>query len=285
MTSTPTCTVCGAHATEYAVKNTHTLYRCTGCGLVFVFPIPDPTELYSEGYFTGASVHMGYANYDADKEPMIPTFETYLAYIDRFAPGKRLLDVGAATGFFLDIARRKGFVVSGVELSEYAATCATQKGLSVIAGTLQDVPRTEQFDTVTMLDVIEHVGDPRAECVRAHTLLAPGGVLIINAPDIGSLYARILGKRWHLIVPPEHLFYFNRKNIRHLLEQTGYEVCLITTVGKRFTLQLIFKTLFVWQKLKVWKWFSDLCARSWLRHIWLPINLGDNMFVVARKRA
>ena len=85
-------------------------------------------------------------------------------------------------------------------------------------------------------------------------------------------------------MPPEHLFYFNRKNFRALLEENGFEVLSILTIGKRFTLQYIFKTLYVWQKLSLWKFLSDVCGGARLRRIALPINLRDNMFVIAHKK-
>lgn len=284
MDKNPDCILCGAASDIFGHKNGYTLYTCRSCNLTFVYPVPNASEVYGEGYFTGASLHSGYANYDADKEAMVPTFEKYLKRIEPLVPGKRLLDVGAATGFFLQIAQRFGFDVYGVEISSYASGQAIKKGIPMVTGTLGDVPATPLFDVITIFDVIEHVGDPYAECLQANTLLKKGGVLVINTPDIGSFYARLMGKKWHLIIPPEHLFYFNRKNMRLMLEKTGFEVVSITTIGKRFTPQLIFKTLYVWQKLSIWKYLSDFCERTPLRHIAIPINLYDNMFVIARKK-
>ncbi len=284
MSTNPYCLLCGSPSHFFGNKSSYTLYTCDNCTFTFVHPIPNSRDVYTEGYFTGASAHSGYANYDADKEAMVPTFEKYLKRIALLVPGKRMLDVGAATGFFLQIAKRFGFNVYGVEISSYASGQATKKGILMITGTLNDVPKSPLFDVITILDVIEHVGDPYAECLRAHALLERGGLLVINTPDIGSLYARLMGEKWHLIIPPEHLFYFNRKNMRIMLEKIGFEVVSITTIGKRFTPQLVFKTLYVWQKLSLWKYLSDFCERTPLRHVAIPINLYDNMFVIARKK-
>ncbi len=276
--------MCGAPSDIFGHKNGYTLYTCRGCALTFVHPVPDAAAVYTEGYFSGASAHSGYSNYDADKEAMVPTFEKYLKRIAPLAPGKRILDVGAATGFFLQIAKRFGFDVYGVEISPYASGQAAKKGIPMITGTLHNVPDAPPFDVITILDVIEHVSDPYAECLRAYTLLIKGGVLVINTPDMGSLYARLMGKKWHLIIPPEHLFYFNRKNMRTMLEGIGFEIVCITTIGKRFTPQLVFKTLYIWQGLRMWKFLADFCERMPLWHIAIPINLHDNMFVIARKK-
>jgi SAM-dependent methyltransferase len=284
MDNTPHCAVCGSDSRGVGEKNGYKLYICRNCTLTFIYPVPDLNSVYNEGYFTGASTHMGYANYDADKEPMVPTFEKYLKRIKALTPGKKLLDVGAATGFFLAIARRFGFEVYGVEISSYAAERSRKKGIPTIAGTLEDVPNEPKFNVLTMFDVIEHVENPLTLCVRANTLLEKDGILVINTPDIGSVYARILGLRWNLIIPPEHLFYFNNRSMKILLDKTGFELVSISRIGKRFSPQFVFKTLYVWQKLRIWKHLSDFCSKTWLSRLALPINLRDNMFVIARKK-
>lgn len=279
----PLCPLCGSATVVFGNKNEYILYRCTRCALVCVHPTPALARLYSAEYFSGAKDGFGYTDYDADKEPMVPTFQSYIQKIRKFVrEGGRLLDVGAATGFFLSLAERAGFTVEGVEISSYAANRAREKGIGMTLGTLTDVPLAKKFEVITMFDVIEHVPDPQADIVRAHTLLAENGILVINTPDIGSWYARLLGIRWHLVVPPEHLFYFNRENISTLLRTRGFEVLSIETIGKHFTLQYIFKTLYAWQGFRIWKRLEDFCARN-IPHLSLPINLRDNMFVLARK--
>ena len=154
-----------------------------------------------------------------DKEPMVPAFLKYLDLISSALASKKgkLLDVGAATGFFVRLAENAGFSGMGIEISDHAASQGRSKGLKIQTGTLSSVAGT--FDCITMLDLIEHVPNPRAEITKAAELLREGGVLVINTPDAGSMFARVMGKRWHLICPPEHLYYFNRRNMKRLLEE------------------------------------------------------------------
>jgi 2-polyprenyl-3-methyl-5-hydroxy-6-metoxy-1,4-benzoquinol methylase len=265
-------------------KNNCTIYSCGACKFWFVHPIPQVAEVYTQEYFTGAHGGFGYVNYDRDKKPMVSTFERYVQRIEKYMPSHgRLLDIGAATGFFLSIAKHFGFDPYGVEISDYAAKLAREKGIPVITGTLADVPPTPLFSVITILDVIEHVENPRSEIMRAHQLLHDGGIFAINTQDTGSLFARIMKRRWHLIVPPEHLYYFNRENISLLLAQCGFEVVEITTIGKRFSLPYIFATLHAWQGLSLWHFLARVCERGWLSRIYVPINLGDNMFIIALK--
>lgn len=277
-----TCLVCGSEANASFEKAGYSLYRCPSCKLLFVHPVPATDSVYSKDYFSGAEQGHGYVDYDRDKKPMIPVFEEYVRRIITLRPSRgALLDVGAATGFFVEIARRMGFAARGVELSDYAAQVGRAKGLDIMTGTLADIDG--RFDALTMLDVIEHVPDPRTELMRAYALLNPGGVLIINTPDQGSFYAHLMGARWHLIVPPEHLYYFTRKNLSALLEECGFAVVEATTIGKSFTLPYIFKTLYGWQGLGLWRWLESAANRTFLKRISIPINLRDNMFIVAQK--
>ncbi|MFZ2500426.1 MAG: class I SAM-dependent methyltransferase [Minisyncoccia bacterium] len=287
------CAFCeGNHHRFFCRKDGFSLYRCVGCGHGVVWPLPsDVSEIYTKDYFTGAKSGFGYVDYDRDKEPMRTLLNQSIFQIESFlgvmhAPKKgKILDVGAATGFFLDIARERGWDVHGVEVSDFAASIARDKGIAMTTGTLADLQDAqESFVAVTLWDVIEHVQNPLEELRRAAGLLAPGGVLLMTTPGLSSLYARFLGKRWHLIVPPEHLHYFTRRSMRLLLKKAGLEVLDISGPSKSFTLSYIFQTLARWQGPLVWgKVAQFLKNRPMIGGLSIPVPLRDNMLVLARK--
>ena len=104
---TITCPACKSIRIGFSFrKNGFDLYQCRACRHLFVYPIAyDALTLYDIDYFAGAKKGSGYIDYDADKEPMRSAFLGYLREIERFLPQKgELLDVGAATGFFMRIA-------------------------------------------------------------------------------------------------------------------------------------------------------------------------------------
>ena len=283
----PDCFVCESSARRRGAKNGFEMYSCPECGLLFVSPLPtDGPLLYTEAYFRGAGQGHGYVDYDRDKQAMTPTFETYLRMIEKAQEGTgRMLDVGAATGFFLDVARRRGWQTAGVEISDFAASAGRNKGLDIRSGTLESVDfGGNTFDAVTMWDVIEHVPDPCATLERARQLLRPGGALALNTPDTGSLIARWMGLKWHLAAPPEHLCLFSRESISRLLKRIGFEVFMVTTIGKRFTLQYVAQTLANWQGLPVWTAAAARLRGSRIGQVGVPINLRDNLFLLARKK-
>ena len=281
------CIACGRTLFDFfANKNGFDLYRCRNCRLIFVWPLPqDSTDLYSSDYFSGAKSGFGYVNYEEDKSAMFKTFEVYLGKIEQFTPRKgKLLDVGAATGFFVQLAIERGWKASGIEISDYAAKVARQKGLDVMTGTLESVDfDTSSFGVVTLWDVIEHLSDPVSHLKLIYNILEVGGLVAINTPDSASFAARIFGKRWHLLVPPEHLFYFNYRSLLALLRNSGFEVVHISKIGKKFTLQYIFKTLARWQNFFIWKQLTKILAGTRLGTIGIPVNLRDNFFVIAKK--
>jgi 2-polyprenyl-3-methyl-5-hydroxy-6-metoxy-1,4-benzoquinol methylase len=256
---------------------------------LFLHPVPEPEEaaqVYEQDYFKGAEHGHGYVDYDTDKEAMRETFGDHVRKFEKILSKKgKLLDVGAATGFFMKIANEKDWQTHGVELSPYAAEVARKKGLKVETGTLRKLtlPK-ESFDVVTMWDVVEHMPDPVGDIRIAHSMLRPGGLLAINTPDSGSLYSKIMGSRWHLFVPPEHIWYFNRKSLRRLLQNQGFEVLEARCIGKKFTVEYVVSFLYRWQKLSLWKRLSEKISGTRIGRLFVPINFRDNMYVLARKK-
>jgi SAM-dependent methyltransferase len=271
----------------WSKKGGYEIFRCAECRLKFVFPIPEKLEsIYGKKYFLkeGTEKAFGYVDYDRDKDPMRGIFEKYLFRVGSLTDFRKVFDVGAATGYFLDIAKKNGWKTAGTEISAFAAAEAQKRGHDVRQEELFLVRTEEKFSLVTMWDVIEHVRSPREYLVAANRLLSDGGYLIINTPDAESVFAKILGKRWHLLVPPEHLYYFSPRNMAALLSDAGFEVVSIEKIGKKFSLTYIFRTLHQWQGLEIWRKSSLFFDTAFWRRIPIPLNLRDNMLIVAKKR-
>lgn len=284
----PCCTVCKSTETVLWIrKNNHTLYRCKGCHLIFIFPAPTATaNIYAEGYFYGATGGFGYIDYDEAKKLDTQTFETYLDKIAAFYPGTgKLLDVGAATGQFLTSAQARGWDVAGIEISDAAAERGRTQGLKIKTGTLSDADFPQHtFDVITLWDVLEHLPDPHDALKRLSALLKPNGLLLLNLPDAGSLYARTSGRFWQLILPPEHIYLYNKKNLELLLTHYGFSVLHMTTIGKKFTPAYIFQMAYTIRHWPFLKTLSQWISATALNRLSIPINLHDNMFVVAQKK-
>ena len=131
--------------------------------------------------------------YVSQMEARERTFASSLARIERLAGGPgSLLDIGTAAGGFLAAAKRRGWRAEGCEPNRWlAAWGSRQYGVRIRPGSLfEQNYEPQQFDVITLWDVIEHTTDPKATLERCRTLLKPGGLLIVNYPDIGSWIAR-----------------------------------------------------------------------------------------------
>lgn len=287
MVRTAACPVCGKDTGEFRyVKAGFSLFRCALCTLLFVGDPPaDTSALYDASYFFGGSARGGYVDYDAEKQAMRSTFARSLDLLERFVPTGRLLDVGAATGFFLALAKERGWDVRGVELSPAAVAVAATRGIEVVAGTLETAPYEERsFDAVTMFDVLEHVQRPAALVERTRQLLRPGGALVINTPDSASVCARLMARRWHLLCPPEHLALFNQRSLAKLLGDHGFELKWSGRLAKRFTLPYVLDTAARWLSIPALRALAGRLRDSPLGGITIPLDLRDNLAVVAERR-
>ena len=195
------------------------MVRCTACDLHYVRPRLR-WDLILEGYKGGTD-----ENFVSQASFRERTFKRCLDKIEGLAKpaGKRVLDVGAAGGSFLKVARERGYEPFGCEPSRWMCTFAKENyGLDLYPGTIFDMDvKPGSIDLLTLFDVIEHTPDPKAVLQRAHELLAPGGVLAMSYPDYGSLAARGLGSRWPFLLTV-HLYYFTPKTIADLVRRTGF---------------------------------------------------------------
>jgi 2-polyprenyl-3-methyl-5-hydroxy-6-metoxy-1,4-benzoquinol methylase len=289
MTASPFCSICGSAASFAFEKNRYKLYRCANCKHLFVYPAPTSEEItavYKESYFHKSEGQggLGYADYDSDKAGLASTFDKYLTELAKLAPGKKILDVGSATGFFLDRAKKAGWQTHGVEIAQFGAAESNKRGHETVCGTIEDVPGEARFDVITMWDVFEHMSDPQRALNRAHELLASGGIIGINTIDSSSVPAKMLGKQWHLVVPPEHLQYYSRTSLRKIVEKNGFEILTMHRITKRFSLAYIFTTLYRWQHVALWRTLAEFSRRDMLQKLFVPLQTFDNIYVLARKR-
>lgn len=270
----------------YCKKHGYTLYTCSQCSFVFVYPIPpDLSTVYSEGYFHDMGGQtFGYSDYDSDKESMRHIFEKYLHTFEPLTAEKTILDVGCATGYFLDRAKEQEWETYGVEISAYAAEKARERGHKVYLGKFPELVIEKKVSVITLWDVLEHVDDPRAYLRKAHSTLHDGGYIAINTVDVGSVWATLMKEKWHLIVPPEHIYYYTSENLRTLLAECGFETLQVTKIGKKFSLTYFFMTGYRWQGLRLWKFLGEFFDTAFWRKFAIPVNFRDNIFVLARKR-
>lgn len=197
--------------------------RCTSCGLAYINPVLDGSVII-EGYRKETDETFVSQNHARER-----TFAKCLDLIENYCPGRaKVLDIGTAGGAFLQVCKQRGWQIAGCEPNQWLCRWAKDNyGIDVAAGTLfEQSYQSASFDLVTLWDVLEHTPDPNAVLRECSRLLKPGGVLVVNYPDIGSWIARIMNRKWVFLLSV-HLFYFDKKTMRCLLEKSGFEVIKI----------------------------------------------------------
>ncbi len=197
------------------------LVRCRSCGLMYLNPCP-PTKDIIQGYTEAED-----EAYMAQEGGRLATFEDCWKamgpYLD--AGAGRALDIGAAAGYFLKVAKGHGWEVEGVEPnSGFRKFSAEKLGIPIQAATLEEAGfPDDRFGLVTIWDALEHMPHPLGCLREVRRVLKPGGLLVINYPDITDPLARLAGKKWWFLLSA-HLYYFTPKTLAAMLEKAGFEV-------------------------------------------------------------
>ncbi|MFN3403899.1 MAG: class I SAM-dependent methyltransferase [Cytophagaceae bacterium] len=238
------CKVCG-HVNGsilFPFSDQRNIWKCNACGLQYLHPVLEKDELirlYSKDYYKswGLDQEQLYAGLERVKKS---TFELRIKLIQKYKSGGNILDIGCANGFFLEVARDKGFNPFGIEISEYSARLAAQKfgKDKIFNGVLEEAKFPEPMEVITMFDLIEHVYDPVDLLKRAKALLKENGIIVITTPNTSSLSNKLMGRKWtHYKL--EHFFYFNLDNIKIAAEQAGLKVLEGSKSQKKLSIEYI----------------------------------------------
>jgi SAM-dependent methyltransferase len=187
----------------------------------------DVAPFYRLGYYEGEI----YEDYVGTGEARREEFRKRLDKLKPVIPQRgRVLDCGAAFGFFVEVALAEGYEAEGVELSAEAATQARARSVPVRQGTVEAAGfPANHFDLVTMWDTIEHLTSPRTTVAEIHRILKPGGVVALTTGNLRSVTAWVYRDRWSLIVPPWHLFYFDPGTVERLMRSLGFVDVVVDT--------------------------------------------------------
>ncbi len=142
----------------------------------------------------------------------------------------KLLDIGCYTGFFLELARDNGWEVEGLDPSNWASEYARKNfGLKVQSNLIENMDFPENnFDVITMWDVIEHLTNPIIALKKIQKILKSDGVFILTTYLMDSWEAKLLKSKYPFLMKM-HLIHFTRKTLNYALEESGFEVLEIRT--------------------------------------------------------
>ncbi len=217
------CWACGARGRLLAPSVHESLLACTSCGFAFQAQRDKTSlrELYHDAYF--ARYHEGRAYADARESRKVEA-QVRLSLVRQYRTRGRLLEVGSASGHFLDAARRAGFEVLGVEPGETMARAARMRfGVEVVDGVLDEVELgSETFDVACAWHVLEHLITPVEPLQRIRESLRTGGYLLVEVPNFGSQRALREGAAWRLLDLRHHVGHYSPASLSALLTRAGF---------------------------------------------------------------
>lgn len=229
MKDTTVCRICSSERFEPRFeKNGFRIEICLHCGLAQVTNPPSPSEI--DSYYDDNFFDKHYQKLQTDPKRQgyeCRKFNYRLEEIEKRTRGNgTILDVGCSFGFFLDAAKKRGWKIDGVEISEFAANYARNNlGINVINKPLNEANFDARFfDVVTLWNVIEHLYDPIELMREIHRILKRGGMLVLTTGNAESLLARLQRERWRMLIPPIHLSYFAPSTIKRLLNSCDLEL-------------------------------------------------------------
>ncbi len=179
----------------------------------------------------------------------------------------------------------RGWDAAGVDISPVMVEHATRV-VAALPSELGGLAATSAAHTtaITMWDYIEHSLDPAGDLGDGAGQLGPGGMLAIWTGDIGAIIARLSGRRWHLLTPRHHNFFFDRGPSDGCSRRSGFEVsrCSIPApiLDRSPRLQARQNPSGAGRRSGLDAERADRVGRAGV----LPLNLGDIVSVVASDR-
>lgn len=256
------------------------IVKCLDCGLGKACPDTFKAEEYYDASYFNGNRSDGYSDYLGAREVLQHQFQQEVRLLKKLGAEKgELLEIGCAYGYFLEVAQDH-FTVNGLEICEAAVLDCQSRGLTNVRhGAISDetLAPIPMVDVIVLLDVIEHLPNPEEALAAAVAKLQPGGLLMMTTGDFSSLCAKVMGKHWRLMTPPQHLWFFTPQSLKKMGERLGLEQIHLDHPFKKVPFGLIIYQLSRYLSLSP-------KLPSWMHRLGLSVNLFDAMRIVLRKK-
>jgi SAM-dependent methyltransferase len=238
------CPLCdGNNIGQYTVKHGLRIDQCYACG--FRFTNPPPTTEQLRLFYNSEAKTVENVIFEATRATRLPIFERRVELIKRHITGGALLDVGGATGIFVEalIRARAPFKISVVDLNLDAIEKLRARNPDIDGHHVDVFDHHGTYDAVTLWDTIEHLRDVNRLASHLFSLLKPNGYLFVSTPNIDSFEHWVGQDRHPQVEPLAHLNYFSPKTLQLLLERHDFEVVDFLTPNGSFDIAYVNRML------------------------------------------
>lgn len=217
-------------------KEEFPISKCNNCGFVFTQNIPDEESIgkyyNSTNYVSHSNTKKGlfFKVYHLVRSFMLKQKSKLVIKETQKSKGN-ILDIGSATGYFLNEMKQKGWEIEGIEQDEQAIALGKEK-FNIDANPPSYINNFENnyFDCITLWHVLEHVHQLSDTITNLHKILKPDGVLIIAVPNHESFDAKYYERYWAGWDIPIHLWHFSSKSMQDLMIKHNFEVTKMKTM-------------------------------------------------------
>ncbi len=216
------CVVCNNSNFQlvFLAKNCYRYVKCNICDMVQMEPVPNGKmldELYN-------SDEISYNASGSELSDVIKPIGLHdKSFILRTIQGGSHLDIGCGVGGFLK-SMLSNFVSEGLEVNSIHANIGTKSGLKIHNMYSSEFYPDEKYDLVTMLQVIEHLPNPKSVILDVKRLLKPGGFFYVACPNFNSISFRLFGKHHRHVSTFGHLNLFSPKSLIEIVCLEGFEL-------------------------------------------------------------
>lgn len=273
------CFLCKSTDTKPFFEN-FSYFKCKNCGFVFANNKTKANRfVYGEEYFHIEDFKyksIGYRSYEKDQDHHKFYFRNKIRLIARYLKTGKILDVGCALGYFMEVAKEYGYYPYGIDVSNYAVNYAQKRFSGKVYLADKACFKPNYFDGITLFQTLEHLSDPNKTLNELKKWLKKDGYLFIATPNSNCWMRIILGKYWFEFKPAEHLSLFNNDSVRFLLEKNGFKIVQIANDYFYYPIGYIFERIAYYTRIK---FFNKIKINSSVR---FPLPLGG-MIIVAKK--
>lgn len=255
-------------------KKTFRVVRCNNCTHVFCDPLPKNIYKYYEDVIDEV-----YLTQEIDRKL---TAEVLVKKIIKYKKMGKILDIGCATGDFLEIAKKYKFDTYGLELSKWSSEIANKKGIKTFRESIE-VHATrfpKKYDIITLWGVIEHFQNPLDEMVYINRLLKPGGIVVVWTGDVDSITSRLMGRNWWYWLG-QHIQYFTRKSLKLLGENSGFRQVFSGVYPQAVTYPKVVNSMGRYRNYKLLLLFFKFLFS--IKKVWFVLIPGEIFWIAKEK--
>lgn len=208
----------------------------------------------------------------------------------RYISQKRVLEIGCATGEFLAACKKYNPTkLTGNELSSYAAQHARDiHRLDIIESSFESFESKNQYDTIFLFHVIEHLDNPPSSLSAINTLLASNGHLILETPNWKSFEKMVFGDTWRDWSAPHHSCVFSTSSLVSILETCDFEIASVSFSKHPYPWYKNMMNVFYLSRLRsplsLFLFVLTIPFLPFLGLFGLPLKRGGRVQVIARKK-